>query len=775
MSKKSVRIVRLDIDELDDFSGVDAIALVEDPAIESNFMYFADMKQNREVFESYSDYPSGVSNNAKRGIELNEKVNNKCATQVGKVRAQQLAKKEPISVETIKRMYSYLSRAEVNYDESDTTSCGTISYLLWGGLAGKRWAESKLKELGLFEGDLDVSGLAPYINEPSGSLIVKLDEGNDTWHDRLGLADIGPRGGVKKSPKAPKSKTPGDGKKGSDKNPKGSAGTTRGNIKIPKRVEESLKQKSDDFNERYKEKLGYGVNIGMLKSVYQRGVGAYQTSHSPDVKSAEQWAQARVNAFLYLVKEGRPQNKKYTTDYDLLPTKHPKRVENSAQTFVDPRAGESEAEYIGRCVSVLQSEGYDDDQSLAICYADWRTRDFKEIDSFVEQYIEELFDFLGYVDGLPVYSTKEEAEEVAEIAGCKGHHEHKVGELTVFMPCESHDESYDVLLKEAHDEWMKSRVIDANKLSVEELDDVMDYLDSVAIDVNFSQDTFAGITGGKQKRNVGNSVSFLDTPGTKIRYRYVVNPSAPSNKSGNSRGFCKAMMARKDNVYRKEDINNASTLGVNRKFGPGQGGNPYNLFLYRGGNNCRHIWETVIFYESNGKWSESPNKLQRVTDLIKPRETTNPLEGAVNIGALGINLSKEKFADQQMLVAPAMIPDKMIYRVDEEGPYYVYFPQEAVQRIAYKYMEKKYTDQANIEHNSYEPIKDVFVVESWLVKDPKKDKSLIYMGEEMPVGTWMVSMKIKNKDVWDNYIKTGLVKGLSVEGFFADQLVNKLD
>lgn len=99
------------------------------------------------ILESYSDYPSGVKNNAKRGLELNEKVNNKCATQVGKVRAQQLAQGKPISVETIKRMYSYLSRAEEYYDENDTTACGTISYLLWGGKAGLRWAQSKLKEL----------------------------------------------------------------------------------------------------------------------------------------------------------------------------------------------------------------------------------------------------------------------------------------------------------------------------------------------------------------------------------------------------------------------------------------------------------------------------------------------------------------------------------------------------------------------------------------------------------------------------------------------------
>ena len=97
--------------------------------------------------ESYSDYPDSVRNNAKRGIDLNEKVDNKCATQVGKIRAQQLAQGKPITVETIKRMFSYLSRAEVYYEKGDTESCGYISYLLWGGKSAKSWAESKLKSI----------------------------------------------------------------------------------------------------------------------------------------------------------------------------------------------------------------------------------------------------------------------------------------------------------------------------------------------------------------------------------------------------------------------------------------------------------------------------------------------------------------------------------------------------------------------------------------------------------------------------------------------------
>ena len=103
-------------------------------------------KGKRTEMESFSDYPQSVSNNAKRGIELNKKVNNKCATQVGKVRAQQLADRKPISMQTIKRMFSYLSRAEEYYKTGDTEACGYISYLLWGGKSAKSWAESKIKQ-----------------------------------------------------------------------------------------------------------------------------------------------------------------------------------------------------------------------------------------------------------------------------------------------------------------------------------------------------------------------------------------------------------------------------------------------------------------------------------------------------------------------------------------------------------------------------------------------------------------------------------------------------
>ena len=126
----------------------DDLAKIEEEEAQYLLSQVTAILKNEDIeLESYSDYPSGVRNNAKRGLELNEKVDNKCATQVGKVRAQQLAQGKPISAETIKRMFSYLSRAEEYYDEGDSKACGTISYLLWGGKAGLRWAGSKLKEL----------------------------------------------------------------------------------------------------------------------------------------------------------------------------------------------------------------------------------------------------------------------------------------------------------------------------------------------------------------------------------------------------------------------------------------------------------------------------------------------------------------------------------------------------------------------------------------------------------------------------------------------------
>ena len=132
-------VYKLDINEFDEETGIEFVSLVESPAIQKDFLAFS------EDEEFLNDYPQAAVENAIRGMKLNEDVNNKCATLVGKARANQLANKENLSMETIKRTYSFLSRASEYYNPTDPEACGTISYLLWGGDEMLRWCEKVLK------------------------------------------------------------------------------------------------------------------------------------------------------------------------------------------------------------------------------------------------------------------------------------------------------------------------------------------------------------------------------------------------------------------------------------------------------------------------------------------------------------------------------------------------------------------------------------------------------------------------------------------------------
>ena len=105
-------------------------------------------------FQSYTDYPESVKEAAQRVLDYTaENGWGDCGTDVGKQRANQLAKGEPISEDTIKRMYSYLSRHKVDLETSHSydMGCGKLMYDAWGGETALDWAQSKLEELGQVE------------------------------------------------------------------------------------------------------------------------------------------------------------------------------------------------------------------------------------------------------------------------------------------------------------------------------------------------------------------------------------------------------------------------------------------------------------------------------------------------------------------------------------------------------------------------------------------------------------------------------------------------
>ena len=123
--------------------------------------------------------------------------------------------------------------------------------------------------------------------------------------------------------------------------------------------------------------------------------------------------------------------------------------------------------------------------------------------------------------------------------------------------------------------------------------------------------------------------------------------------------------------------------------------------------------------------------------------------------------------DKRELISPALIPDKNIYRydADTDSDYYVYFSKETVKNCAYSFLRNNNHHKATLEHQ--DRVSGVLTVESWIIEDPKIDKSRLY-GFELKKGTWMVKMSITNDDLWQK-IRSGELKGLSIEGYFTSK------
>jgi hypothetical protein len=122
--------------------------------------------------------------------------------------------------------------------------------------------------------------------------------------------------------------------------------------------------------------------------------------------------------------------------------------------------------------------------------------------------------------------------------------------------------------------------------------------------------------------------------------------------------------------------------------------------------------------------------------------------------------------EKKILMGAALIPNKQIYRKVNKDEFYVYFSKDTVRKASELFLKNGNQGNATLQHKS--KIDGMTVVESWIVEDTEMDKSKKY-GFEVPAGTWMISMKVDNDDVWDK-VKAGEVKGFSIEGYFADKL-----
>jgi len=139
--------------------------------------------------------------------------------------------------------------------------------------------------------------------------------------------------------------------------------------------------------------------------------------------------------------------------------------------------------------------------------------------------------------------------------------------------------------------------------------------------------------------------------------------------------------------------------------------------------------------------------------------------------ALKTEQKEYKFAEvdkeKKIIMGAMLVPDKPIYRNDDkEGEYYIYFSKDTIRRCMEMFFQNGNQSNATFEH--MEAITGLTMVESWIVEDTEKDKSKLYE-LNVPVGTWMGTIKVANDVIWNDFIKTGKVKGFSIEGYFADK------
>lgn len=376
----------------------------------------------------------------------------------------------------------------------------------------------------------------------------------------------------------------------------------------------------------------------------------------------------------------------------------------SQENFVKPESGEVEGDFMNRCVPTLIDEGYEQDQAVAICISTWQSHSALQ----------------PYVDQTGETKKKEEMNE---------------------------DQ------KKAYEYF-------------ENCGEDIDYSNSIFVDVtksNFNQ--FQDLLNGVM------AIDALNTAGNGVTVYKYEGPTA-------ERPFCRAMM-RLNKVYRREEIEQLNTVNqqmAHRPIDSDVKDVSYSVFEWHGGPNCKHYWKQFsMFTNAQGQRvfidKGRANGGAGVANSEKPlagywdEETKKRSEIAYAISQkFGFAADEE----QRIVTGPAMLPNKMILRKDENGnPYYVYFTEKTIKDIAEKVFEENKQNMTNIEHQSNNTNSDNTLLESWIVRDPEMDASKA-LGFEVPRGTWMVSYKINDDETWQ-MIKEGKLRGFSVEGYFIER------
>jgi hypothetical protein len=249
----------------------------------------------------------------------------------------------------------------------------------------------------------------------------------------------------------------------------------------------------------------------------------------------------------------------------------------------------------------------------------------------------------------------------------------------------------------------------------------------------------------------------------KIRYEY-----SPNTTSAKSREFC-IKMTSAGLSYRKEDL---IMSNANPGFGAG-GASSYNIFLYKGGVNCKHFFSRKIYLKKNNDKMSVFEALKYIGSLdkksanqaklpVNPKEVSQVASAENNYWKLATELTDIRMSsvEKRILTSPVLLPEQDIYRNFDGEQCNVFFTADTIEKLQQNFFKSQYQKNSTLEHS--EVIDGVFFFESWIVKNPKNDKAN-ELGFDVPVGTWMLSMKVDNDTIWNDFIKTGKVKGFSID------------
>ena len=472
--------------------------------------------------------------------------------------------------------------------------------------------------------------------------------------------------------------------------------------------------------------------------------------------------------------------------------------------FVDRLPGESQDDYLGRCIPKLIGEGYDQDQATAICYdslslssEDKKKIEFESYTDYPESATNAAKRALEWRDGHPDQGcgTRVGWARANQLANREPISEETIARMASFARHLQHE---DVPYSEGCgglmvDAWGGRAGIEwaSNKLEEirEGLSQEFNHFDNLPINIQEKLlETLAD--KGFSYKDIEEEYEILDSPketfglptkssanpdgytndtrgSYKILYQYKVSPGKGAPIQENSRAFCKRLIDL-NLLFRKEDIDRMTVTGANsEEFGV------YDIFTYKGSYNCRHYWKKVYVYQKK----EGVGLLE-VAGLLLDQSAKNIEDAGGGPGnvqspnavvAFGKQFKFVTDGDQMRVVGPLMIPEKLIFRVDEDNePYFVYFSQDTIKKIAYKMMKEKRLDEVNLEHDQDTKVSG-YLEESWIIEDPESDKQNAF-GFNFPKGTWMGQYKIEDPEVW-KMVKNGTLTGFSIEGYFADRLV----